>query len=207
MNASQLIVIEGIEGSGTSTQCQLLVEELRRKHPHREVLSTSQPMDPTLARRVAGWVDGTTPGPGPLRSALLAFALDRQIHVDTVVTPALLRGAIVVCNRYTLSTWAYHGHNEDASLIEELERYVPVPDLMVVLQSDPHEIAARNVTRSTYREAYTRDVDTAIAANLAFRNPPRTWPHRNVVHVESGPFTMWQTHEAVVRAVNAALKI
>lgn len=102
---SRLITIEGVEGAGKSTQVALLADWLRTRG--QAVVATAEPDGTPLGvevRRVLGAVSPLE----PLTEALL-FAAARVEHVRHVIRPALARGAVVLCDRYTDSTVAYQG--------------------------------------------------------------------------------------------------
>jgi dTMP kinase len=102
------ITLEGGEGSGKTTQaarlCQLLIEQ------GHEVLLTREPGGTPVAeqlRRIL--LDSSTEALAPETEALIILAARRQ-HVDHVIKPALTRGMIVVCDRFSDSTMAYQGY-------------------------------------------------------------------------------------------------
>src|SRR5262245_22747763 len=135
--AGRLITIEGVEGAGKSTQMSRLSAWLSRRG--LSVVSTSEPdgspLGPWVRRVLAG-----EPGLDPLSECLL-FATARAEHVRRVIRPALDRGAVVLCDRYTDSTVAYQGYGRGVPLevVGELNRLATdglVPDLTLVLDLD-----------------------------------------------------------------------
>ncbi|MGE5088249.1 MAG: dTMP kinase [Candidatus Levyibacteriota bacterium] len=117
----RFITLEGIDGAGKSTHAAWLAETLRARG--RMVVATREP--------------GGTPVGEALRElllrqpmahdseALLMFAARRE-HVLQVIEPALARGEVVLCDRFTDATWAYQGggHGVSGALIADLERHV-----------------------------------------------------------------------------------
>jgi len=117
----RFITLEGIDGAGKSTHAAWIAETLRARG--RTVVATREP--------------GGTPVGEALRElllrqpmahdseALLMFAARRE-HVLQVIAPALARGDVVLCDRFTDATWAYQGggHGVSKALIAELERHV-----------------------------------------------------------------------------------
>ena len=138
----RFIVLEGIDGAGKSEQRGRLVAWLRTRD--REVVETSEPTDGAWGRRVRDFLAGrleATPD-----EVLGFFAADRREHVDSLVLPALERGAIVVSDRYVYSSLAYQAaHGADrASLRARLEvDRLPVPDLALWLRLPVAEALAR----------------------------------------------------------------
>lgn len=134
-----LITVEGVEGSGKSTQCARLEQHLTGLG--LQVVRTSEPDGTPLGLRVRALFEGGGPTPTPLTQAFL-FMAARQEHVTRVIAPALARGAVVISDRYTDATVAYQGHGQgvDAQTIGELNMLATggvLPDLTLVLDLDP----------------------------------------------------------------------
>lgn len=98
----RFIVLEGPDGSGTTTHAALLAERLRRDGS--EVLLTAEPTNGPVGKflRTALSVGGM-----PADALQLLFSADRAWHVEAEIGPALKRGATVISDRYALSTIAY----------------------------------------------------------------------------------------------------
>jgi dTMP kinase len=112
-----LITLEGIDGCGKSTQAQLLVEHLRKEFD-REVVFVRDPGNTSVSEAVRAIVlRKTSEGDGATeisaRTELLLFAAARAELVETVIRPALERGAVVVSDRFTDSTLAYQGFGRE----------------------------------------------------------------------------------------------
>jgi dTMP kinase len=107
------VVFEGIDGSGKSTQAQRFVSALRRAESERTVLLTAEPSQKEIGQLIRSMLVArpvlATQGAWsyPWRAMTLLFAADRAAHLANVIDPALDKGAIVVCDRYILSTVAY----------------------------------------------------------------------------------------------------
>ncbi|AZC23562.1 dTMP kinase [Pseudomonas sessilinigenes] len=129
------ITLEGPEGAGKSTNREYLAERLRAAGI--EVVLTREPGGTPLAERIRDVL--LTPADEVMNSdteLLLVFAARAQ-HLATVIRPALARGAVVLCDRFTDSTYAYQGAGRGLSLerIEALEDFVQGelrPDLTLV---------------------------------------------------------------------------
>ncbi|HXF58949.1 MAG TPA: dTMP kinase [Candidatus Saccharimonadales bacterium] len=107
MNPGLLITLEGIEGSGKSTQASLLRDAL---HNARIPVSlTREPGGSPLAERVRDLILHSSEEPMAPGAELLLFLAARAQHVARTVRPALERGEVVVCDRFTDATLAYQG--------------------------------------------------------------------------------------------------
>lgn len=134
-----LIVLEGIDGAGTTSQARRLVERLEAagRPAHLTCEPSGGPVGRLLREMLAGEhapVDATTLG--------LLFAADRADHLQREIEPALARGEVVVSDRYYHSSLAYQGAAEERAWIAELNRRARRPDLTLFVEVDP-EIAAR----------------------------------------------------------------
>ena len=134
-----LITVEGVEGSGKSTQCARLEQHLVERG--LLVVRTSEPDGTPLGLRVRGLFEAEGPTPTPLTQTFL-FMAARQEHVTRVIAPALARGAVVISDRYADATVAYQGYGQglDVQTIREMNMLATggvLPDLTLVLDLDP----------------------------------------------------------------------
>ena len=102
----KFITLEGIDGSGKSTQLRLLADDLRFRGFN--VLTTQQPGGTPLGRRLREAFLETDENVAPM-AELLLFAADRAQHVEFLIKPALQEGKIVLSDRYADATVAYQG--------------------------------------------------------------------------------------------------
>jgi len=139
------VVFEGGEGVGKSTQVGLCADWLRAGG--REVVVTYEPGDTKTGaaiRELLLHVDG----PLDAHAELMLMLADRAQHVAEVIEPALARGAVVLCDRYTPSTLAYQGvaRGLGVAFVEELSAWAAgglAPDAVVVLDLPDAEAEAR----------------------------------------------------------------
>ena len=135
----RLIAFEGVEGSGKSTQLELLRETLEGRDI--EVVVTREPGGTPAGERVRALLLDPEVELDPRAEALL-FAAARAELVAEVIRPALERGAVVLCDRYLDSSLAYQGvaRGLGRGPVEEVNRFATgglLPDLVVLLDLDP----------------------------------------------------------------------
>jgi dTMP kinase len=142
----RFITLEGGEGTGKSTQAQLLAHRLQVLG--HEVLVTREPGGSTGAEVIRHvLLSGAAKPLGPDAEAIL-FAAARDDHVRTKIAPALAAGTWVICDRFADSTRIYQGvlGKVDPRLIGALERVTVAdtkPDLTLILDLPPHIGLAR----------------------------------------------------------------
>jgi dTMP kinase len=157
----RFVVLEGIDGSGTTTQAARLAASLRELG--HAVVSTREPSDgpigvlvrQALTRRLVGLSD---------RALALLFAADRLDHLASVVKPALAAGKVVVSDRYVLSSLAYQGMRLPLAWVEALNAAARPADLTLFLEVDPRTAARRRHGRGGTEELFDADeVQRAVA--------------------------------------------
>ena len=167
MTRGTFITFEGIDGAGKSSHIDALAQALRDRG--REVVQSREPGGTPLAEHLR--VLFLQQPMDALTEALLVFA-GRRDHLRTVITPALDRGAVVLCDRFTDATFAYQGGGRgfDLHVLAQLEHWVQrlAPDDADVLQPDltlwfdlPPALAAQ-------RRAAARSADRLESEDQAF---------------------------------------
>lgn len=127
MTQGLFITFEGIDGAGKSSHVQALADAFRGRG--RTVTLTREPGGTPLAEQLRALV--LNDAMDPLTEALLMFAARRD-HLLRVIEPALARGDVLLCDRFTDATFAYQGHGRgfDRQVLAALERWVQdVPTL------------------------------------------------------------------------------
>ena len=155
MATGRLIVIEGIDGAGKTTQARTLVRRLRRRGFACRYLR-----EPTRGRwgreikRLAVRAGSVTP-----EEELALFVKDRRENVARNLTPALRAGRVVVLDRYYFSTMAYQGAKGiDIGRIRRMnEAFAVAPDLVVILDVDARAGLARIRGRKRRDELFERE--------------------------------------------------
>lgn len=139
-----LLAFEGIDGSGKSTQAKRFVEWA--KTTGLEVVSSREPTDGPWGKKIreARFTARMSP-----EDELAAFIEDRKEHVETLIKPALARGALVVIDRYYYSTVAYQGARglDPKMLLAKNRAFAPVPDMVVLVDLEPKAALERIASR------------------------------------------------------------
>ncbi|OEJ45444.1 dTMP kinase [Streptomyces agglomeratus] len=140
------IAMEGGDGAGKSTQVEALAEWIRNKG--HEVVVTREPGATPIGKRLRSILLDVSSAGLSNRAEALLYAADRAEHVDSVVRPALERGAVVITDRYVDSSVAYQGAGRDLSPTEiaRISRWATdglVPHLTVLLDVSPETARER----------------------------------------------------------------
>ncbi|MEU6683747.1 dTMP kinase [Streptomyces sp. NPDC046832] len=140
------IALEGGDGAGKSTQAEALAEWIRAKG--HEVVLTREPGATPVGKRLRSILLDVSSAGLSHRAEALLYAADRAEHIDTVVRPALERGAVVISDRYIDSSVAYQGAGRDLSPTEiaRINRWATnglVPHLTVLLDVAPETARER----------------------------------------------------------------
>lgn len=148
LSRGRFIAIEGIDGSGTTSQTRAVAAWLgQRGHVAVETREPSRGAIGTLIRQ------RLSVAAAPLDPAALAllFAADRLDHIAIEVEPALAAGAVVLSDRYFLSSLAYQALDCDADWVRQINARAPRPDLTLLI-SVPVEVAFARVQRRMAHE-------------------------------------------------------
>jgi len=140
----KFIVLEGIDGSGTTTQLDRAVDCVATLgHP---ALATREPSTGPVGRLLRDALHGRLALPDGSaidgRTMALLFAADRFDHLKREIEPNLADGTTVISDRYLLSSLAYQAEEADRAWVANLARGIPLPDLTILLDL-PIEVAAR----------------------------------------------------------------
>lgn len=207
------IVVEGVDGCGSTTHSRLLAKALRG--PVRDVVLTCEPTNgpvgglirQILQRRLFV-TDATGPRGFAWSTMALLFAADRLDHLDSVVMPALRDGSTVVSDRYLLSSLAYQSATAPEGQtvvpwIHEVNSRAQRPDLTIVLDVPAEVAEERRQARGGTAEVFeTRALQERLVAIYA--RAELLVPGDRVVHV-SGVGDASEVSARVLASVMEAL--
>ena len=145
---NRFIVIEGIDGAGTTTQCQRLAA-------HFELHMTREQSDREIGKLIRRILRKEL-GPVDERAVALLFAADRLDHVEGEIAP-MLASKSVISDRYVMSSIVYQSLAVERSFVAEINRFARTPDLTILVDVDPKVAAARRAHRGGPGERYDDD--------------------------------------------------
>jgi dTMP kinase len=177
-----LVVLEGIDGAGKTTQVTELADRLRR-HGADVVVSKEPTEGPWGAKIRASVVNGRMSAADELE----AFLKDRQEHVAQVIQPALDVGKVVLVDRYYFSTAAYQGVRglDVESILQQNEAFAPQPDVLVFLDLDV-DLAMERIRRRGVPGSNTFEKEDDLRKSAAiFRSIAR--PYKLTVRADDPP--------------------
>lgn len=134
------IVIEGIDGTGKSTQVKRLSDWFTDQG--REVVISREPTDGPWGRILR---ESAATGRLSADDELQHFLHDRRQHVDELIKPAIAAGKVVILDRYYFSSMAYQGIRglDPSEIRRKNEEFAPVPDLLLIMDLDVEKAMQR----------------------------------------------------------------
>lgn len=145
LNNPPFVVIEGLDGAGTTTQTRRVAKVLRSKG--QPVSTSCEPSDgpigvlirQMLSRRITVYDDEGGHRPVGRQTLALLFAADRLDHLEAEVEPALSRGEVAISDRYYHSSLVYQGDSTEGGFdyewVDEINSRAQSPDLTVYLEA------------------------------------------------------------------------
>ena len=183
MTRGLFISFEGIDGAGKSTHIARVAELFRQAG--RMVVLTREPGGTPVSEKLRELV--LHEPMDPLTEALLMFAARRE-HLVQVIEPALARGDVVLCDRFTDATFAYQGGGRgfDWQILGELERMVQAlpdgslrqPDLTVWFDLDPQIAADRLASARVPDKFESQPINFFAAVRAAYARRQADMPSR-----------------------------
>jgi len=194
-STSQLIVIEGIDGTGKSTQATMLAKYLRSQG--HEVVQSFEPTNGPWGSQLRA---SATTGRLSIEEELDLFLKDRRQHVEELITPTIQRGGIVVLDRYYFSTMAYQGARgiDPASIRTTNEVFAPVPDVLLILDL-PVDVALDRIgVRDGEANEFEKRESLQFCRDLflSLKNEP-------FAHIISADASIDEVHQALVKIIES----
>ncbi|WP_051085686.1 dTMP kinase [Desulfobacter curvatus] len=164
----RFVVFEGIDGSGKTTQVELLCKRLASQGAR--TFATCEPTDGPVGRLIRQMLSGCLPA--DQRTIASLFAADRTEHLmdsETGIRRMVDNGTIVVCDRYYFSSYAYHSQYMDMEWVIQANRLnadILKPDITLFIDVDPQICLKRLQTTRKHLEIYEKiDIMKQVRAN------------------------------------------
>ncbi len=207
------ITFEGPEGSGKSTQINLLGDYLSRRG--YEVLCTREPGGTFIGdqiRHVLHDVDNTEMA---ARAEILLYSASRAQLVEQAILPHLAKGGMVLCDRYADSTYAYQGYGrqldlETLRLITRFATHDLKPDLTIYLDVDVVEglrrkVAANATGQGEWNRMDRLDLEFHRRVRAGYLEMAQQEPGRWLLIDASAPVD--QTHQTICERLEQVLRV
>ncbi len=200
--SGSFIVIEGIDGSGSSTQASALVDWLRGIG--RTAMLTAEPttgpvgvlLRQILSKRVVGSRPGNS-STHPVHPDVIAllFAADRMDHLDCYIDPLIQNGIDVISDRYYHSSFLYQSLSSDESWVRTINSHARTPDVTYVLNVSAKVARQRRSLRASEELFETEPMQTALADSYA--KLPQLLPTESII-VLDGSKSADEIHRQIV---------
>ncbi len=191
--------MEGLDGSGQSTQVKLLKDFLERKGI--SVLTTKEPTQPvegsyysSVAQTIRDVLDKKAKMDArPLQEM---FAQDRREHLENQIIPALKNKTWVICDRYCFSSFAYGAaHGNDMDFLISLNKDFLMPDYVFLLKASPRTCMERVVRRNEGIKLF--EVEEKLANTWKqYEEVVKRFPEINVIDGEKG---IQEVHDEIIK--------
>ena len=203
------IVLEGIDGAGTTTQAKELASWFEARG--RDVFTTREPSDGPIGQVLREMLRGSgrkrslsgESEPADPTTLALLFAADRLDHLSHEILPHLEADHVVICDRYVLSSLAYQSVEVDLGFVKEINKRALTPDVTIFLDVEAEVAMARVVKRSEGRDSFENlPFQQKVAAN--YRELLKSYHDGRVVVVDGGA-SMEEVTETVREALEGLL--
>jgi dTMP kinase len=210
MGSTMFITLEGVEGSGKSTQIENIVAFLQVRG--YECVTSREPGGTDIGAQIREVLLDPRNTDLDAAAELLLYTADRVQHIRSVIFPHLAAGRVVVCDRFFDATMVYQGYARglDKKMIRSLHRLVCddlQPDLTLLFDLEPHlglQRAWRQINSGGRTQAETRFEQEKLAFHQAVRDG-----YLDIARREPGRFRIIdadQSPQAVARSIEAELE-
>jgi len=158
-----LIVFEGLDQSGKQTQAERLKAEVERRG-RTSILLDFPSYETHIGREIGAALHGERDyGPDVMQLLYVANRYEKKPQIDAL----LASGTVVICDRYLASSIAYgEAQGLDGAWLREIQRYLPSPDLTILLDIAPETAAGR---KTANRDKYERDLAMLSRVRESYR--------------------------------------
>lgn len=158
-----LLVLEGLDQSGKQTQAERLKAYVESRG-HRSVLLDFPSYETPIGKEIEGGLHGERDyGPDVMQLLYVANRYEKKPQIERM----LAAGTVVVCDRYLASSIAYgEAQGLDGTWLREIQKYLPAPDLTILLDIAPETAAGR---KTSNRDKYERDLALLSRVRESYR--------------------------------------
>jgi dTMP kinase len=200
----KLIVFEGIDGSGISTQTERLKNYLMQAHGIKAILA-KEPSEGPVGVLIRQILSGRLTDISQSSLALL-FAADRMDHNQNKITPILKQGDFVICDRYLWSSIAYQGINCDVSWLEEINQQALKPDFTIFIRVRP-ETSLQRIYSSRFKTEIFEKRETLEKVLANYGQIFKNWRDRGECVAEiDGEREIDKVETEIIKAVDEFLR-
>ena len=195
----KFIVIEGLDGSGKSSQVKLLIYFLKKVG--KKVVVTKEPtIDSESGKKIRQVLRGEIIIDDPLELQNL-YVQDRKEHLENKVIPAIKLGDYMVSSRYAFSTFAY-GYSDGLSVekLIDLNKEFLLPDVTIVIDVMPEHCIKRIEERGEAKE-YFEQIDRLTKVNEIYKKLPKMFENVVMVNGEKPVKEVFKEIEKIVRNI------
>ena len=162
-NSGTLIIFEGIDGTGKSTQIQHLAQSLEKRG--ESVVCSREPTAGPYGQKLR---ESMLAGRLSPEEELALFYEDRRDHVQNLILPALKNGQTVILDRYYFSTMAYQGARgfDPAQIRRENEEFAPRPDYVFLLELSTEDALQRIEARDGSGNEFEKEENLRACAEI-----------------------------------------
>jgi dTMP kinase len=167
MTRGLLIVFEGLDQSGKQTQAERLKAEVEHRG-RTSVLFDFPSYETPIGKEIGAGLHGEREyGPDVMQLLYVANRYEKKPQIERM----LAMGGIVICDRYLASSVAYgEAQGLDGAWLRDTQRYLPPPDLTILLDIAPETAAGR---KTTNRDKYERDLAMLSRVRQSYRTQAR----------------------------------
>jgi len=202
---SGFIVLEGLDGSGTTTQGHLLQKKFEALGTPS--IYTCEPTDSFIGKAVRQVLQHQQlVAEGTLAKLFVADRHNHMYHPEDGILAHLEQGQKVICDRYLFSSLAYQSIDWNFDAVWELNRYFPLPEQLIFLDVTPDEGYRRVVERDTTQEIYERmELQDEIRSN--YFHTFTLFEHTSMnIHIFDGTLPVEELEELVWKKLSLSDK-
>lgn len=203
------VVIEGIDGAGTTTQAKMLVDWVIQQG--KKSIYTCEPSNGPVGLLLRQILSGRTlarTSDGIVRpisndAIALLFAADRLDHLDCEILPLLCKGVQIISDRYYYSSLTYQSIEGDLTWISALNSRARSPDITYILDV-PAEVAAERRTKTRESLELYDHLEFQRKLESAYRHLPELLPSEVIVFID-GTLEPHQVHQNIIQDIGKRL--